>query len=152
MILSILIMKDKLNMISQLYWLVPKHVLYWKMSGQIPASEIVEMSQFIMHQVDDSTAHKVHILIDTVGIERLEYDNVAARDAFKALSKKEWMGKVVTIIRNYQIQVHLNSLSHAFGLNWYNVNSMDDAIRALKKNDNLLQTVPKLLQSSLIVR
>ena len=144
--------KEKLYMISQIYWLVPKHVLYWKLSGQIPASEIVEMSVFISQQVDTNVNKKVHILIDTTGISQLDYTNVAAKDAFKILAKKEWMGKVVAIIRDYQIQVHLNVLSNAFGLNWYNVSSMDDAIRALKKNDNLLQSVPKLLQSSLITR
>jgi hypothetical protein len=139
-------------MISQLFWLVPKHVLYWKMSGQIPASEIVEMSLFIAQQVDDNYPRKVHILIDTTGILKLDYTNAEARDAFKVLAKKEWMGKVVALIRDYQIQVHLNALSSAFGLNWYNVNSMDDAIRALKKNDSYLQSVPVLLKTSLIIR
>jgi hypothetical protein len=149
---GIKVSRDKLYMISQLFWLVPKHVLYWKMSGQIPASEIVEMSLFIGQQVEDTAAQKVHILIDTIGIQALEYSSTEARDAFKILAKKEWMGNVVTIIRDYQIQVHLNMLSSAFGLKWYNVNSMDDAIRTLKKNDNLLQTIPKLLQTSLITR
>jgi hypothetical protein len=127
-------------------------VLYWKLSGQIPASEIVEMSLFIAQQVDNTTAQKVHILIDTVGIQQIDYGSAEASDAFKVLAKKDWMGKAVAIIRDYQIQVHLNALSKAFGLNWYNVSSMDDAIRALKKNDHLLQAVPTLLQSSLIIR
>lgn len=139
-------------MISQLYWLVPNHVLYWKLSGQIPGSEIVEMSQFIPKQVNDSNNNKVHILIDTIGVSSIDYNNQAARDAFSVLAKKEWMGKIVTIIRDYQIQVHINALSSAFGLNWYNVNSMDDAIRALKKNDNMLQSIPKLQKNALIAR
>lgn len=139
-------------MISQLFWLVPNHVLYWKMSGQIPASEIIEMSLFIAQQVDDNNAQKVHILIDTAGIQRLDYTNEEARNAFKSLAKKNWLGKVVVIIRDYQIQVHLNALSSAFGLNWYNVNSMDDAVRALKKNDHLLQSIPQPLKTSPITR
>lgn len=139
-------------MISQLYWLVPNHVLYWRLSGQIPGSEIVEMSQFIAQQVKDVTNHKVHILIDTAGVSSLDYTDSAAREAFVVLAKKEWMGKIVTIIRDYQIQVHINALSPAFGLNWHNVNSMDDAIRALKKNDNMLQSIPKLQKDKLILR
>lgn len=139
-------------MISQLYWLVPKHVLYWKLAGQITGSEIAEMSRFIAEQVEKSTAQKVHILIDTSGVEQLDYQSQEARAAFLVLAKKEWMGKVVAIIRKYQIQVHLNALSGAFGFNWYNVGSMQDAIRSLKKNDNLLQTIPSLVPSSLIVR
>src|SRR5688572_3051023 len=88
------------KMQSQLYWLVPKQVLYWKLSGRITGNEIAEMSRFIAENVEKSTAQKVHILIDTIGVEQLDYNSQEARAAFLILAKKEWMGKVVAIIRD----------------------------------------------------
>jgi hypothetical protein len=139
-------------MISQIYWLVPKHVLYWKISGQIPASEIVEMSDFIAEQLANSGHRKVHLVINTTGIQEIEYNSWEAEDAFERLAKKQWIGKVVAISHNLKIQMHLNKLNRAFGSNWYNASTMDDAIRYLKNADSLLQAVPKLLENPPIVR
>lgn len=139
-------------MISEIYWLVPKHVLYWKMSGEIPASEIVEMSDFIAEQIDIVTRQKVHLLINTTGIRQIEANDFDAKLAFQKLAKQSWIGKVVAISHNVQIQMQLSSLNRAFGLNWHTVSTMDDAIRFLKNSDTLLHTVPKLLQTTPIVR
>jgi hypothetical protein len=137
---------------SEIFWLIQKQVLYWKISGNLPGTEIAEMSHFIVEQVGKSSSQKVHLIIDGMGIESLEYTNQAARDAFQALAKKAWMGKVIAMTRNYQIQVHINALSSAFGLNWQNVNSMEEAVRALKKGDNLLHTIPTAPVGPAIVR
>ena len=139
-------------MISQIYWLVPHHVLYWKMSGCISGIEICEMSRFITTQVSQLASRKVHIIIDSAGVTQLDYTNHEAREAFHRLANQVWMGKVIAIIHSYQIQAHLNALSGGFGLNWENVASVQAAIRSLKKVDNLLQDVPILQPSSLIVR
>ena len=73
-------------MLSQLYWLVPKQVLYWKLAGHITGTEIAEMSRFIAEQVEKSTASKVHILIDTSGIDQIDYQSQEARAAFLILA------------------------------------------------------------------
>jgi hypothetical protein len=131
-------------MISELYRLVPQHLLYWHLSGQITSDEICEMSLFIGEQADVNASHKVHIIIEGNGITQIDYGNKRARDAFHTLANQRWMGKVAVFIRNYPIQVKLNALSGAFGLNWHNVASMQDAIRFLKTHDNQIQNVPAL--------
>jgi hypothetical protein len=135
-------------MTSQIFWLVPNRILYWKLSGEIPGSEIEEMSELIGQNIDKLAKQKVHIVIDAIAIRKLEHNSQAAREAFVALAKNQGLGKVVTIIHNYQIQINLNVLSRAFGLNWHNVSSIDDAIRILKGADSSLQTVPKTPEKS----
>src|SRR5689334_13340377 len=110
---------------SQLYWLVPDHVLYWKLSGEIPATEIEDMTQVIPQQVDKAVKHKVHLVIDAVSVRSLQHNSHIAKDAFAWLAKNQWLGKVVVVIHNYQIQLNLNQLNVPFGLNWHNVSSMD---------------------------
>jgi hypothetical protein len=137
---------------SQLYWLVPDHILYWKLSGEIPAIEIEDMTQFIAQQVDKGVKHKVHLVIDAVSVRTVEHSGHISRDAFAWLAKNQWLGKVVVVIYNYQIQLQLNGLSAPFGLNWHNVSSMDDAVRVLKNSDTNLTSIPKLQDKTLIAR
>jgi hypothetical protein len=139
-------------MISQIYWLVPNHILYWKMSGHISGVEISTMATFIANKVDMSTSQKVHLIINCTGVQQLDSANQQAREALRLLANKAQMGKVVAVVSNYQMQARLNALSGAFGSKWDNVVSMAAAIQSLKKSDNLLQTVPSLDLSSLIVR
>lgn len=139
-------------MISEIYWLVPQHLLYWHLSGHITSDEICAMSQFIGEQVNINSSHKLHILIEGNGISKIDYKSENARNALRALAKQPWMGKVAVFIRNYPIQVQLNALSGGFGLNWHNVASMQDAIRFLRQHDHQLQDVPTLHPESRIER
>jgi hypothetical protein len=139
-------------MISQIYWLVPNYILYWKMSGRISGVEISTMATFIANKVDMSASRKVHLIINCTGVQQLDSANQQARAALRLLATQRGMGKVVAVVSNYQIQGQLNALSGAFGSKWGNVLSMTAAIQSLKKSDNLLQTVPSLALSSLIVR
>lgn len=139
-------------MISELYWLVPQHLLYWQMSGHITSDEICEMSRLIAEQIDINNSHKVQLLIDGNGIVQIDYKNQKARDAIRTLARQTWMGKVAVFIRNYPIQVQLNALSGAFGLNWHNVTSMQDGIRFLRTYDNHILGVPVLKADSRIER
>jgi hypothetical protein len=139
-------------MISQIYWLIPNSILYWKMSGRISGSEIYKMATFIESLVEKSASQKVHLVMNCSGVQQIDYANQKAREALRSLAEKTGVGKVVAIVSNYQIQAHLNALSGTFGSQWDNVTSMSAAIQALKKSDSLLQIIPPLVLTSLIVR
>ena len=62
------------------------------------------------------------------------------------------MGQVVAIVRNIQIQIHLNAMSSAFGMKWKSVPSMRHAIRSLQQSDGMIQGVPDIELASLIER
>lgn len=139
-------------MISQIYWLVPNHILFWKLSGEIPGSEIEEMSNFIAEQINPGTKEKIHIVIDAVGVRDIDYKSQIAQEAFQSLAKKPWMGNVITIIHNYQVQINLNVLSRAFGLKWHNVSTLDEANHALKRIDAMIKSISRPLPNDLIKR
>lgn len=138
---------------SKLYWLIPAKILYWQLSGSITASEICEMSRFITTTVDKHpAAQKVHLIIDATCISMLRHNNLQARSEFALLTKERWMGQVVAIIRNLQIQIHLNAMSSAFGMKWKSVPSMKHAIRSLQQSDRMIQVIPDVKVASLIER
>lgn len=138
---------------SKLYWLIPAKILYWELAGSISASEICEMSRFISSTVNKNPAvQRVHLLIDATGITMLNPNNVKARSEFAVLAKERWMGQVVVIVRNIQIQIHLNAMSSAFGMNWTSVPSMRHAIRSLQQSDHMVNGIPDVKLASLIER
>ena len=138
---------------SKLYWLIPAKILYCELSGSISASEICEMSHFITTTVDKHPAvQKVHLIIDATGITMLKTNNAKARSEFALLAKERWMGQVVVIVRNIQIQIHLNAMSSAFGMKWTSVPSMRHAIRSLQQSDHMVHGIPDLKLASLIKR
>jgi hypothetical protein len=141
------------SMASQIFWLIPHRVVYWKLSGEVSGSEIYDSSELIAQLVDKLAKQKMHIVIDAINIRKLEHNNSPeARMAFEALARSQGIGQVVTVIHNYQIQINLNVLSRAFGLKWHNVSSIDDAIRILKTSDSSLQSVPKTPEKSPVPR
>ena len=138
---------------SKLYWLVPSKILYWQLSGSITASEICDMSRFIIASVDKTPAiQKVHLIIDAKNITKLNHNNPQARSEFALLANQRWMGQVVAIIHNLQIQMNLNAMSSAFGMKWKSVPSMRHAIRSLQQSDRMVQGIPDAKLASLIER
>jgi hypothetical protein len=140
------------SMTSQIFWLIPHRVVYWKLSGEVSGIEIYDSSDLIAQHVDKLAKQKLHIVIDAVSIRKLEHKSAEARIGFETLARNQGIGQVVTLIHNYQIQINLNVLSRAFGLNWHNVSSIDDAIRILKTSDSSLQSVPKTPEKSPVPR
>jgi hypothetical protein len=127
---------------SQLFWLVPDHVLYWKLSGQIPADELCAMSRFIMEHAGQSKYQKIHLILDSAGIQQLDHLSTDAREAFHTLAKNTRIGKVMAITRNLKVQLQFNTLNRAFGLNWRNVANFAEATRHLKSADGSLRSIP----------
>jgi|GEM_PF-5879247 len=136
---------------SKLYWLVNNQVLYWKLSGAISASAISEMSRFIITTIDRQNIPKVHLILDATGVKSLKHANREARSEFALLAKQVWMGQVVAIVHNVQIQIHLNAMSSAFGMKWKTVPSMKHANRSLQQSDPMLRRMPELRLDSIII-
>jgi hypothetical protein len=128
---------------SQLFWLVPDHVLYWKLSGSIPAEELCAMSRFISQQASQSNNQKIHIVLDASGIQHLDHLSQDACEAFNKLAKNTRIGKVMTVTRNLKVQLQFNALNRSFGLRWRNVNGFADATRSLKRSDRSIRSTPQ---------
>ena len=139
-------------MISQLYWLIPNHILYWKLAGHISSDELCTMVNFIATLAKTSATQKVHLVISCAGVQKLDYTNQEVRDAFNELATHKWLGNVTAIVSNYSIQANWNAVNGAFRSRWKNVTSLQAAIQMLKKSDSLIQNVSKLDKSSLITR
>lgn len=139
-------------MMSQLYWLAPNHILYWKLSGHISSDELCTMANFIATQANTSATQKVHIVISCAGVQKLGHTNQDMRDAFDELAGHKWLGNVTAIVSNYKIQAQWNNINGAFGSRWKNVTSLEAAIQMLKKSDSLIQSVPEFVTMSPIVR
>ncbi|MDQ7026427.1 MAG: hypothetical protein Q9P01_19875 [Anaerolineae bacterium] len=128
---------------SQLFWLVPDHVLYWKLSGSIPAEELCAMSRFISKQASQSNNQKIHIILDAGGIHQLDHPSHDAREAFNKLAKNTRIGKVMAVTRNLKVELQFNALNRSFGLRWRNVNGFAEATRLLKYSDTSLRSTPQ---------
>lgn len=127
---------------SQLFWLMPNHVLYWKLSGNIPAEELCAMTRFIGEQLAQAKGSKVHIILDGNGIQQLDHLSTDARTAFQTLAKSTRIDKVIAVISNLKTQIQFSGLSRPFGLNWRNTTTFADAINQLKNLDNTLRSIP----------
>ena len=127
---------------SQLFWLMPNHVLYWKLSGDIPSDELCAMARFIAEQAAQTKNSKIHIILDGNGIQQIDHMSVDARTAFQTLAKNSRIGNVVAVMGNLKTQIQFNSLSRPFGLNWRNTTSFADAVYHLKNADGALRTIP----------
>jgi hypothetical protein len=127
---------------SQLFWLMPNHVLYWKLSGTIPADELCAMARFIGDQAAQAKGSKIHIILDGNGIYQLDHQRSAVQTAFETLAQNARIGKVLAIIGNLKTQLQLSAISRPFGLNWRNATSFATAIQHLKTHDSALRTMP----------
>jgi hypothetical protein len=127
---------------SQLFWLVPDHVLYWKLSGDVPADELCEMSNFIAECIGQTKTQKIHVVLDGGGIQQLDHLSPDARNAFQSLAKNTRIGKIIAVTRNLKVQLQFNALNRAFGLNWRNVANFAEATHQLKTADTSLRSIP----------
>jgi hypothetical protein len=140
----ILLVKSKgvATMKSQLFWLMPNHVLYWKLAGNVPAEELCAMTRFISEQIAQTKGSRVHIILDGNGIQELDHLSGEARTAFQTLAKNTRVGRFLAVVSNLKTQIQFSGLSRPFGLNWRNTTSFADAIHQLKNYDSSLRTIP----------
>lgn len=139
-------------MSSQVSWHSDNQVLQLRLAGNITADTLLKNSEFVAGLLEDSHAHRVHVIMDMLQVSQLPKDTGNLRNVLQPMLGHRGLGWTVVITRNLVVQSALNRTVNGITDRWGYVGSLPEAVELLKRTDSRLWTMPSTEQKNPILQ